>query len=117
MLRYYVKMFEIVTRTVKLFGLGEYRRYAQLIASIMTLQSAAVSVPLSFAGGGITGSGSTEHAKAPSDGSKVASTDSSSWGIGGGGETMLQQDMSIMRAEMIGIFNRIFPFSFSFLFL
>ena len=109
-------MFEIVTCTVKLFGLGEYRRYAQLIASIMTLQSAAVSVPLSFAGGGITGSGSTEHVKAPSDGSKVASTDSSSWGIGGGGETMLQQDMSIMRAEMIGICNRIFYFIFLYFF-
>jgi len=74
----------------------------------MTLQSAAVSVPLSFAGG-ITGSGSTEHVKAPSDGSKVASTDSS-WGIGGGGETMLQQDMSIMRAEMIGTCNLFFSF-------
>ena len=65
----------------------------------MTLQSAAVSVPLSFAG--IVGGGLSEHAKVPSDGSKVTSTDSS-WGIGGGGETMLQQDMSIMRVEMIG---------------
>jgi hypothetical protein len=71
----------------------------------MTLQSAAVSVPLSFAG--IGGGGSSEHAKVPSDGSKVASTDSS-WGIGGGGETMLQQDMNIMRVEMIGTRNFVF---------
>ena len=43
-----------------------YRRYAQLICSVITLQSG------------------------------------SDWGVGGGGETMVAQDVISMRTEMIG---------------
>ena len=67
----------------------------------MTLQAASVAVPMSLA------LGATEHPPRPpgtpaSGTAKAPQSPDSSWGIGGGGETMIQQDMNIMRIEMIG---------------
>ena len=53
------------------------RRYAQLICSVITLQSGS---------GGPSGS----------------SGSSADWGVGGGGENMMLQDVNVMRTEMIG---------------
>jgi hypothetical protein len=56
------------------------RRYAQLMCSVITLQS----------GSSLNNS------------SNAASGGNSDFGIGGGGESMMLQDVNLMRTEMIG---------------
>jgi len=82
------------------------RRYAQLVASIVTLQAASVSVSLSIAHNTSSSHSNQQQAEGTTGPHSRGALDWS-WGVGGGGELMLQQDMSTMRVEMIALLDRL----------